>query len=181
MEIWGIIKLRGHAPRAGQMEETQFAGAPFIRVTWVTGGEAGRVVMVPPTELASVEPLTEEQTRQIGQPGVSVQEVVQAIAELTGIPAARITSRCRVAEVALARFLVFRALRCLGMTLAAIGKAMGRDHGAVSSGLTTLHQAAQTSQILRDQIAWVKSRWATAVGAGGETPAETRRRGEGEQ
>ena len=76
--------------------------------------------------------------------GAIIKPIVHAVAEATCVPAAAIYGRCRTRPVARARQIVMTAAADRGMTLSAIGRALGRDHATVASGIAA--ERARRSQ-----------------------------------
>jgi chromosomal replication initiation ATPase DnaA len=74
-----------------------------------------------------------------------VRELVHAVAQTTGIPAQLIYGRNRETHVCHARQIVMLAAFERGMSLAAIGRALGRDHTTVAYGV-----AAEKARRARD-------------------------------
>lgn len=98
--------------------------------------------------------------RQVSAPPPAlVERVVRAVSAESGVSVTKILSKTRRADVCLARFAVMFALREKGLTLPAIGRALGRDHSTVLHGL---NRAAE----LRNSVRFKK-----LVGAANEQAA----------
>lgn len=64
----------------------------------------------------------------------TVQKIVDAVSEQTGIPARHILSQKRTAPVCRARQIVMYEARLAGLSYPQIGDALGRDHSSVVHG-----------------------------------------------
>ncbi len=147
-ELWGMVLLAGErTPRAALVTERALAERRLLAIQHIVEGRLGNVTLVPIERLQSLEVLGQSAALAAGRPGMNTSEVIAHVATLTGVAQHRILGRERVQEVVVARFLVMHGCRRLGLTLTATGALLGRDHGAVDSGLKKLsllaHQVPQ--------------------------------------
>lgn len=86
--------------------------------------------------------------------------LLEDIETLTGVTRQQVLGKRRYEHVALARFMVYLALREheFGYSFACIGRTMNRDHGAVMHGIATLKRRASVDKRLRARLKKLKEK-----------------------
>lgn len=91
--------------------------------------------------------LTQEDKQAIRFVPVEMAEIVQEVANETGVPWAKIMSRSNIRPHARARQLVMFVARRHGMSLIEIGRFLQRDHTSVLHGIRAEQKRRQTNEV----------------------------------